>query len=145
MSGWFGVEWSRLHRVTDRDQDPWFKSCEDRAGLYRLVGLRDGQQFEPQPLHRVCGIDLTGTIYIGTGASLPGRISDLVKQHDKERFASRGHKALPDRLAKAFPPERLAVCWLYLDETTDNYAEEIKLRADYVAAYGEPPPLNSMP
>lgn len=138
-------EWSRLYRITDRNIDPWYASCLDRPGLYRLIGLTDATVPTPAMLQRVCGPDLLGTIYIGSAGNLRPRVGALVMQHDHERFRGGGHKPLPARLAADFPPNRLAVRWRYLPQDVDRYAEERRLITAYTDSFGEPPPLNAMP
>ncbi len=141
---WLTGEWSGVHRVMDRNRDPWFGACENRPGLYRLVALSDAVVPSPATLQRVCAPDTSGTIYIGSAGSLTGRLSDLVKRHHPE-FKTANHKPLPPRLAADFQPNNLAICWTYLPKEADRYAEERKLITAYTGEFREPPPLNVMP
>ncbi len=138
-------EWSRLYRITDRIVDPWYDSSLDRPGLYGLIGLTDATVPTTATLQRVCGSDLSGTVYIGSTGNLRPRVGALVMQHDRERFRGGGHKPLPARLAADFPPDRLALRWRYLPQDVDRYAEERRLITAYTDTFGEPPSLNAMP
>lgn len=142
---WLAGEWSELHRVTDREEGLWSRWCEDGTGLYRLVALMPGAGIDATPLQRVCGLDPTGTLYIGSTSSLHRRISQLVRSRDTDRFKGRNYRPLPTRLAEAFPAKKLAVCWINLPECLDRFADERNLIAAYVDTFGEPPPLNAMP
>lgn len=142
---WFAEGWSKPHRVTDRDVDPWFRACENHMGLYRLVALMGDGPINPATLQRVCGPDASGTLYIGSTSSLPRRLSELVRSRHIGCFQSRAYKAMPTRLAAEFPPDKLAICWRYLSDDVDRYAEERKLITAYTDVFGELPPLNAMP
>lgn len=96
-------------------------------------------------MQRVCGTDLSGTLYVGSTSSLHRRISQLVRSRDTERFTAKSDKPLPARLAEDFPVDRLAVCWTNMPETLDRFADERRLIAAYPDEFGELPPLNTMP
>ena len=142
---WLTGEWSALHRVSDRATDAWFHACEDRPGVYRLIGLRDHLSLGPKPLARVCGQDDLGTIYIGAATrSLQSRLGQLVTQHQPAQFKGGTHVAMPTALARDFPANRLAMCWSYADRGMDVFAMERALLVAYRDIFGERPPLNTM-
>ena len=142
---WLTGEWSALHRVSDRDQSAWFRTCKDEPGIYRLVALQDGLLLQPAVLNRVCGADELGTIYIGAATrSLQSRLGQLVAQHSPERFKGGAHVSMPAPLAKAFPANKLAVCWSYAERGMDVFAMERALLVAYRDVFGERPPLNTM-
>ena len=57
--------------------------CEPRPGVYRLIALDAAGAQKPAPLNRICGVDETGTLYIGRElknfASDSGRAPVLVR------------------------------------------------------------------
>jgi hypothetical protein len=66
-----------------REWQGWFSLAPDPAGqkpgVYRLVALQDAKT--PAIIHRVCGDDPTGTLYIGASDNVMFRVSDLIKTH----------------------------------------------------------------
>ena len=143
---WLTGAWSMLYRLSDRDRGAWFRSCEDRPGVYRLVGLQDDPaSLQPALLNRACGQDEFGTLYIGAATrSLQSRLAQLVAQHLPPPSKGRGHVAMPMALARTFPASRLAVCWSYVGHDVDAFATERTLLVAYRDVFGERPPLNTM-
>ena len=140
--GWLGDDWSEAHLIADREHAPWFKACSDHPGVYRLIGLAADGNLAPAKIARVCGLDETGTIYVGAAKSLIGRIGRLVLQH-LPPFKGGNHTAMPGVLAAAFPSTRLAVQWCLAEAPEDIFATEQKLLSGYREQFGELPPLNS--
>ena len=139
---WLDGKWSEVHLIADREHAPWFKACEDRPGVYRLIGLESDGVLTPAKVPRVCGTDEAGTIYLGAAKSLIGRIGRLVLQH-LPPFKGGNHTAMPGALAAKYPSTRLAVCWRLVDAPEDIFATEQGLLRAYRDAFGELPPLNS--
>jgi hypothetical protein len=66
-------QWCPLIRVTES----WGARCPNSGGVYRLVGIStEAGERAPVSIDRVCGRDPNGTLYIGEGASLTGRLPD---------------------------------------------------------------------
>ena len=109
-------------------------------GVYRLVA-------DDRIIHRVCGEDSSGTLYIGMSANtLDGRVCELRKALNRKKYSSKNHKAGTlyrdtEPLTQKFPLEILRTTW-----ATTIGAGPRQLEADIIAAYvsefGEPPPLN---
>jgi hypothetical protein len=126
--------------MSDAVEKSWWESLARRAGVYRLVALRDDTTFVPMPLNRVCGVDDTGTIYIGqTDKQLIERLGALVKTHRKD-YRSSPHRRLSSTLAASFPSERLAFTWEYTSPPA--WKREAELLSAYEHEFGELPPNN---
>lgn len=145
------IEWSRSHllhdlRRTDKNLMPSTRNERQWSGIYRV--------FLPRVvIHRFCGEDPTGTLYIGvagTGAQswsiLQTRIKQLVKgQH----HAVEGWRSHPE-ISKRYPWERLAVQWAFTGQRVDYMGQKILaaklaetwLLRCYHESFGEYPPLN---
>lgn len=118
------------------------------GGVYRLVGLAGRFGNSPAQLNRVCGIDETGTLYIGRASdqrALQTRLGNLFRtMRARKGFAYSGHSAAEflrhhPILSARFPLDCVAVSWSY--DHYDVMAEQILL-ARYVRSFGEAPPLN---
>ena len=138
----FEGNWSEPHLIADREHAPWFSACEDRPGVYRLIGLENDGDLTPARIARVCRTDDMGTVYIGAAKSLTGRIGRLVLQH-LPPFKGGNHTAMAEVLARKFPSTKLAVCWRFVDAPEDIFAVEGGLLSGYKEIFGELPPLNS--
>jgi hypothetical protein len=128
----------------------WSGLCKpDGWGVYRLVALDSNGA--PSQLARVSGIDPSGTLYIGAGR-LRSRVGGLVRTHNPKPIrlpnpallpiVNRTHSPLPRRLAKHFPPRRLAVTWHRTDSEMTTKFVEGKLLKAYEKVFGEYPPMN---
>lgn len=126
MNGW---ETTRL------ESGAW----DQRAGVYRLIGLEDTTGLSPAVIQRVCGNDVTGTLYIGAAEVLRNRIGSLVQTLRPDIFRSAPHKSLTAKLAARFPTDSLAISWEFSDRPWDR---ENELLQAYVAEFGELPPHN---
>jgi hypothetical protein len=135
---WLTGKWSRMYRImAEIEEEQWYDDTTVTGkGVYRLIGLRENGA--PAPISRVCGIDSTGTLYIGAAdrGNLDGRLGSLVSTHRPDH-KSGDHIPLLPKLAERFPPQRLAVVW----ECTDQpYKREEELKDAYKAEFGERPP-----
>lgn len=113
------------------------------GGIYKLSCLRDGSTEELVPVQRLLGEDPEGVLYIGMAACFLERVIEL-KKSLSPRHVSRGHECGArhkehDRLAQAFPYERLMVSFIASESPRD--AEQHALQ-DYFNSFGELPPLN---
>ncbi len=127
------------------------KHVRAKAGVYRLIALADVEQRTPMVINRVCGCDETGTLYIGVAArTLRLRLQQLMRSLRPPaafRFRRKPEHHVGDRirsnrlLEKMLPRECLAVTWAY--EKRPWTAEE-ELLSQYLASFGELPPLNTM-
>jgi hypothetical protein len=139
MSWYDSVEWSQPVRVSEYPDITRIgredKLPEDK-GAYRIIALANDDDFTTAPLIRVCGVDDTGTLYIGSADGnfgLGGRVGRAMvgSFHQVYKFS----KPLADR----FPTNRLAVVWCRHGASTR--LEEQLVHA-YEDAYGEFPPIN---
>jgi hypothetical protein len=145
-------EWQRLHTLKQvgsyvssfvRPRNYRWLGLNFDTGIYRLIGLDEGK---PASLHRICGTDETGTLYIGVGGkNLRSRLSKLVRSlragRNEEHHAGarlRQHAQLSQR----FPTNELALTWCYSANCHEAEKAENSLRAVYLASFGELPPLN---
>jgi hypothetical protein len=117
------------------------------GGVYRLVGLAGRCGNSPAQLNRVCGIDETGTLYIGRTSdqrALQTRLGNLFRtMRARKGLAYSGHSAAEflrhhPILSARFPLD-CAVSWSY--DHYDVMAEQ-SLLARYVRSFEEAPPLN---
>jgi hypothetical protein len=119
-----------------------------KPGVYRLVGLNeDEDKIVPAHINRICGVDTTGTLYLGCGSKLRIRLQQLSRAL---RMGSHHYIFAHDiakefrynaRLSARFPLKRLGITWLY-DWAYD--AVETNLLFHYRDSFGETPPLNRM-
>jgi hypothetical protein len=122
--------------------------CNDEPGVYRLIGLDDNGR--PAVLDRMCGLDETGTLYIGKEGKTfadRSRLTKLVRSLQVPRhgpvynsehnagYRLRSHSFLSAR----FPPERVALTWCY--SSSPGLAEGA-LFESYFDSFGDTPPLN---
>lgn len=129
--------WKRHHSLKAK------RRCQNSPGVYRLVALSENG--EPAPLFRLCGKDLTGTLYIGAegrtfalGSRVHALVNSLLPKRRGQHVAGlrlRRHATLSD----LFPTHQLAVTWCY--SQLPMYAEGL-LFETYFASFGDHPPLN---
>jgi hypothetical protein len=138
---WLDGDWGQPFRIGEAIEKEWWQLLErNRKGVYRLIALRSKSNLSPARLSRVCGIDETGTLYIGASdASLFNRVGGLVMTHHHE-YKSNPHRPLSPRLAKRFREDKLAVSWEYTDAPYDR---EQRLLVAYESVFGELPPANN--
>jgi hypothetical protein len=141
---WLDGNWQPPFRIGVASKDKYWEQFErqknDAKGVYRLISLQGLDNFAPEPLHRVCGIDETGTLYIGAAErSLFNRVSSLVITHRMD-YKSTPHKPLSPRLAERFGEMMLAISWEY---TETPFEREQQLLVNYEALFGELPPANN--
>jgi hypothetical protein len=144
---WLDGNWCGMFRISAYDNEhTWDKLPKGSPGVYRLVALCNCSNFTPERLNRVCGLDVTGTLYIGRGGSrysqpdtLANRISELAHTHSR-RFRGASHRKLPKPLGDLFPDDKLAIEW---ELTDDPRGREGQILANYEGVFGELPPLNS--
>jgi hypothetical protein len=122
--------------------------CEDRSGVYRLIGLDDNGK--PAALDRLCARDTTGTLYIGAEGKTfadRSRLTKLVRSlqpprsgrvYNDEHKAGRRLRSHP-QLSERFPVQKLALTWSYC--STPEFAESA-LFETYFSSFGDLPPLN---
>lgn len=120
--------------------------CEDRPGVYRVVGLDESGK--PAVLDRLCAKDETGTLYIGAEGKTfadRSRLTKLVRSlrergrvYNSEHLAGHRLRTHP-HLSARFPPNRVALSWCYCD--TSKSAERALFEV-YFSSFGDTPPLN---
>jgi hypothetical protein len=139
---WLTGEWSEDIRISSAIDEKWWEKLSPenpwkRPGIYRLIAFAS-KTSEPEPLQRICGVDETGTLYIGASKELGNRLSALVTTHHPD-YKGQPHQALPQQLARRFPPNQLGFVWQY---TETPWHREAELLTSYENAFGELPPLN---
>lgn len=119
----------------------WSASGEDGPGVYRLVAVDPGGN--PVAIRRVCGDDASGTLYMGQGGSVFGRIG-LLRRTLRPDYKPGDHPAGIRYLRIGRLKTRLDLPFLAtscaLSEPPDQ--AEGRLIESYVAEFGELPPLN---
>src|SRR4029077_10391179 len=101
---WLTGRWSPPLRLSQVIEQEWWQNFSDDnaylgGGVYRLIGLESNDdQIIPAIIHRVCGSDSIGTLYVGTTDILFHRVGALIRTHRPDYF-SRPHKPLLDRMA----------------------------------------------
>ena len=130
----------KLCLVDNRD---FTKKQYGHCGVYRLVALGpEGDFAKPLTLNRVCGQDITGTLYIGRAAWLNERLNGLrrsLRVHRPEYSHRAAHmlRSIPSLNALA---GKLAVALLFTGKETRSV--EINLIEAYMNSFGDTPPLN---
>jgi hypothetical protein len=113
---WLTGKWSPLRRIIESTPGKrWSDICRpDSPGVYRLIALdADAPGILPTWLDRICGVDPTGTLYIGSTSSLRRRLASVVLRYRSRDLMSGGgsHAIMASKLAKRFGPQQLAVSW----------------------------------
>jgi hypothetical protein len=113
------------------------------CGVYRLVGLESESDLrKPVPLNRVCGQDISGTLYIGEAGSLNNRLNQLRRTLLRKENSHNAASVLKHMhvLKSKFSPNKLAVAVMFTGRST-RYVENNLLEA-YMNSFGDTPPLN---
>src|SRR5216683_3721801 len=111
---WYGClgvyAWSPFCRMDSAMEEEWWRQFDLpsgerdlRPGVYRLIGLDDTVDSTPAVIHRACGDDATGTLYIGASSCLRDRIASWVMTNRPDIFRSAPSKPFAARLAVFFP------------------------------------------
>lgn len=119
----------------------WNHDPAEFPGVYRLVALNGHGSMTPLVCKRLCGDDESGTLYIGQSSYLHGRVSLLVRSTNPASPVQ-AYRKLPEILMRTFPVECLAVTWQRSGNTDLARSKEGNLLRNYVATFGELPPLN---
>ena len=110
-------------------------------GVYRLIALaEDGDTARPAKLNRVCGQDVTGTLYIGKAGALHARLNQFRRSmttYEDSHGAAGMLKAIP-RLK--LPPSRLAIALMFTGRFYGGVESDL-IKA-YMNTFGDTPPLN---
>jgi hypothetical protein len=113
------------------------------CGVYRLIALAsEGDVTKPAALNRVCGQDITGTLYIGEAGSLSDRLNQL-RRSARPGSLERSHGAigmLRQIPILDYPSNKLAVALLFTVPQT-RMVERHLIEA-YINSFGDAPPLN---
>ena len=143
---WLTGKWSALCRIVENTPGKrWSDICRpDGPGVYRLIALDATMAgIVPASLDRVCGVDPTGTLYIGFTKSLRTRLRILVLTNDPNVPLGAGHAFMPAKLRKSFPLRLRAVAWQRSASYDLARNGEKKLFDRYAKQFGELPPMNS--
>jgi hypothetical protein len=137
---WFdlpGLKWSPPLRIVEQ----WAPDCTPGSGCYLLVA--SAQDGGIASIQRVCGVDASGTLYIGRAGSIEWRVNELRKTlRPAEYVGAHGAGLLLRNIQifrEAFPVQNLAVQWALCEEPGET---EARLIDTYVRHFGEGPPLN---
>ena len=113
-------------------------------GVYRLIALAaEGDLRKPATLNRVCGQDMTGTLYIGRSASLNNRANLLRRSLLSRESREVSHNAISMLRSipiLQFPSNKLALALLFTGR--DTRGVERDLIQAYMNSFGDTPPLN---
>lgn len=143
---WHGKHWSPPTMIETRAAGAqWFdvlrrNSPSNASGVYRLTAF-DVELNIPMPISRVCGIDWTGTLYLGASLKIESRIKSLVRTYSSD-FDAKSHTPMAEILSEKFPSRLLGVSWRIVNEPDCPFELEYQLMGLYVNELGEPPPLN---
>jgi predicted GIY-YIG superfamily endonuclease len=143
---WLTGKWCPLCRTIENlPGKRWSDICRpDGSGVYRLIALDASMPgIVPASLDRVCGIDSTGTLYIGVTKSLRRRLASLVSRNrTNDPLSGSGHQFMNAKLARRFAPRLRAISWQKLDSAEAAHRREAELLRAYKARFGELPPMN---
>ena len=137
---WLNGEWPYVCRIMAEDKNDawWGKAGLEQTGVYRLFATRESKITMPASIARICGIDPTGTLYIGQG-KIDACLDSVVRTYRPDYSPGR-HPPLSRKLAAQFSPDNLVVAWQY---TECPRPREMELIGAYFDEFGELPPLNS--
>jgi hypothetical protein len=112
-------------------------------GVYRLIALTsEGDLNKLVTLNRICGQDVTGTLYIGETTNLSVRLNQLSRSARSHR-PERSHGAI-SKLKQIpilnFPLNKLGVALLFTGRDTTGVERDLIYA--YINSFGEMPPLN---
>jgi hypothetical protein len=113
------------------------------CGVYRLIALENaGDVYRPAKLSRLCGVDASGTLYVGKASDLSIRLNQLRRSARNYRSeGSHGAISMLRRIKRLdYPEEKLAVALLFTGRLTG--AVESDLLYAYINSFGDMPPLN---
>lgn len=137
---WF--RWTPFYTMADvQDGREWWRnSPREKVGVYRIVAMSaDWPCVVPSPVERSCGIDLTGTLYIGQGW-INNRVSTHILNH-RSFHPARLRMWSPSLLQK-FPITQRAISWLETHSIEAARQKENELLHLYWERFGELPPVN---
>lgn len=134
--------------IADTDLTEKIRSLHhENSGTYKLHWCKNGK---PKKICRLLDTDCEGVLYIGeTGKALYDRVSSLataIKSNTKEnqpKPKERGHKALSKKFFRI--RKHIDIKDLYMEVFPVKLSpkeDESKLIEEYVAEFGELPPLN---
>jgi hypothetical protein len=143
--------------LTIREMPPWDEICSKLTwelhllddgsfsskhhgfcGVYRLIALeREGDLTKPAALHRVCGQDTSGTLYIG-------KANDLSRRLNKLKLSGWGSHSVISMM-RQIPhfelfAKKLGIALLFT--VRDAQGVEGDLIRAYLNSFGDTPPLN---
>lgn len=112
-----------------------------KGGAYKLVAIEDGNRM---PIGRLLGTDNEGILYLGKADSFKTRVIEL-KKSITEGFISSAHECrarykTSELIREKFPHKNL---WIQLIPSDTAIVKESELLKEYIAKYGEAPPLNA--
>lgn len=146
LVSWHGGSWSSIVLIETRAAGAQWSDIFRRtappnaAGAYRLIAM-DVELHIPMAISRVCGIDWTGTLYLGASLKLENRINSLVRTYSNDLNGG-GHTPVAQILSEKYPSRLLGVSWRLVDEGLSPFELEYELMGLYVNEHGEPPPMN---
>jgi hypothetical protein len=129
------MPWTNWLRFSEKNVNP-ATSC--KSGVYQVRATLMSRK--PVPIHRACGVDYDGILYIGQGI-LEDRVGLLMNIHQDNakfhhdftrKFNEIGFERICDR-------EFLEIRWLECDEPLK---EERRLLEEYKKQFGDIPPGN---
>ena len=131
--------WGSWVRLRDLAVNP----CADCGkGVYQIrATLKNGWSV---PIHRACGVDYEGILYIGEGnlCERVGYVTNAWKGDAKAHHQFTSTFTTYKRLDRIVDREFLEVRWYEID---DCKQEEARLIDEYVHKFGDLPPGNNRP
>jgi hypothetical protein len=143
------LRWKSAYPLTSLEQDQWLlprdaESCW--SGVYRLFARE-------KSIARCCGVDPTGTLYIGCAGSRGANWSTLrtrVKEVLKQKHSATLKWWLSEALKREYTWDLLSIEWAYTQKRYNFRGDLIQearmaeswLLACYADSFGELPPLN---
>ena len=112
------------------------------TGVYRLIALEVKDDItKPATLNRVCGQDMSGTLYIGEAIDLSRRLNQLRRTAEGRRERSHGAVIMLRQItALDYPPAKLGIALMFTGYRTKDIERD--LICAYMNTFGDTPPLN---
>lgn len=122
--------------------DNFHAEIPEKEGVYKIICL-DNKQF-PKHIPRATGVDIEGILYIGTSINLNKRLTDFKKgllptYESNPHIAARRYLKISS-LVKEYHYQNMIAEFVV---TKDHKIKERETIDNYIAKFGEAPPLNS--
>jgi len=139
MASWDNLDWKQCDNVFQENAE-----IPEKAGAYAIRCTGNGT---PRPVSRAFATDTSGILCFGRTAQrkagLRGRLTDFWRAAAGKKAPHAEGKSYYDLdyCNRGFPRNGLEIAWVALDRQSAK-RQELEWFDEYLAAFGELPPLN---